>query len=212
MEDNKLSEDLENKTSSIDSSRRRFTKSGLTASGVILTLASRPVLANLGVCKSPSGFLSGNVSAQGDPLYCDGRSPEYWMNNPKSWTAAAGYEPGEYRPPTGSSQNVNRLNGWVGGTKFSEVFGSSHYDTGSVEYSLMQVLWMQDQDPYQIGGHCVAAVLNAAAGFTPPSALDEASVINMFMEWETTGIFHPTAGVDWGPTEIVYYIQSTFSG
>lgn len=204
MKDNKLSEDLENKTSSINPSRRRFTKSGLAASGVILTLASRPVLANLGVCKSPSGYLSGNVSAQGDPLYCDGRSPEHWMSNPQSWS---GYEPGTKRAPTGSSQSANQLKEWVGGTKFEDAFGSSYFN----EYSMMQVLWMKDQDPYQIGGHCVAALLNAAAGFTPPSALDEAKVINMFLEWET-GVFHPTAGVDWDGNDIVHYIQSTFSG
>ncbi|TFH07790.1 MAG: hypothetical protein E4H07_08635, partial [Nitrosomonadales bacterium] len=88
MNDKQLSECIEGKTKSIDPSRRRFTKSGLAASGVILTLASRPVLANLG-CKSPSGFVSGNVSAQGTPLACTGETPDYWGAHPADWT---GYE------------------------------------------------------------------------------------------------------------------------
>jgi len=203
MEDNKLSEDLENKTGSIDPSRRHFTKSGLAASGVILTLASRPVLANFGVCKSPSGFMSGNVSAAGNPLFCDGGSPGYWMNHPSEWL---GYEPGEYRS-SGRSQSTNRLENWVGGTKFSEAFAGSLYFE---DLSIMQVLWMNGgQDPFQIGGHCVAALLNAAAGKTPP--LDVTRVVDMFLEWEMGGTFAPTAGVEWDATEIVSYIQSTFS-
>ncbi|MEQ1601216.1 MAG: hypothetical protein ABL885_05545 [Methylophilaceae bacterium] len=47
---------------SIAESRRRFAKTGLAASGVLLTLASRSAL---GAGLSPSGFISGNVSQQG---------------------------------------------------------------------------------------------------------------------------------------------------
>ncbi len=80
MKEKQLSEGLEDKTKFVDSSRRRFTKSGLAATGVILTLASRPVLANT-FCRSPSGHMSGNTSAHIQEM-CFGNYPDYYANNP----------------------------------------------------------------------------------------------------------------------------------
>jgi hypothetical protein len=200
MNDKQLSECIEGKTKSIDPSRRRFTKSGLAASGVILTLASRPVLANLG-CKSPSGFVSGNVSAQGTPLACTGETPDYWGAHPADWT---GYEAGTYD----SSKGGTELEKWVGGTPFSSAFlGSTRFD----DHSMMQVIWMDPgEDPSKLGAHCVAALLNAAGGRTN-SALTDTQIIAMFHEWEMNGFYEPTAGFQWTADEIVTYIQSTFS-
>ncbi len=83
MKEKQSSEGLEDKTKFVDSSRRRFTKSGLAATGVILTLASRPVLANA-VCKSPSGYASANTSSHIHEM-CFGNSPEYYANTPEAW-------------------------------------------------------------------------------------------------------------------------------
>ena len=69
---------------SVDESRRRFGKSGVAASGVILTLASRPVLAGW-ECLSPSGFQSGNLSTHVQPPLCEGRTPGYWQAPNKNW-------------------------------------------------------------------------------------------------------------------------------
>ncbi len=69
---------------SVNESRRRFaTKTGLAASGVLLTLASRSAL-GAGVCKSPSGFASGNVSQHGTTPK-GGENITYWTNNCTSW-------------------------------------------------------------------------------------------------------------------------------
>ena len=70
-------QDTDDLVKSPDKSRRSFAKSGLVASGVLLTLSSRPVLGEL-VCTSPSGFESGNLSFHGTPIICAGLSPGYW--------------------------------------------------------------------------------------------------------------------------------------
>lgn len=206
---NKLSqEDIETKKESADLGRRRFTKSSLAASGVILTLASRPVLADT-VCKSPSGFLSGNVSHHIEQL-CYGNYPSYYANNPDAWKGTR-YIPGTYNTKetnstdassTSSTVNSNStkdINKWVGGTQYQQAFPGSSRFPGK---SMMQVLWMQDV----MGQHFVAALLNAALGLTPP--LTETKVIDICVEYETRGFFEPTAGVHWYEQDILFYLNS----
>ena len=203
MEEKQRLDNLEDKSKSVDFSRRRFAKTGLAASGVILTLTSRPVLGNFGVCKSPSGFLSGNASGRLYETACYGLSPGFWANHPEKW---GDYDPGKY-VINGPSVNTNDVGKWTGGTRFTDAFTGSLYFG---EHTLMQVLWMTGvNDPYQIGAHSVAALLNASNGFTPP--LDAMQVIDMFLEWELQGYYEPTAGVQWYGFDIVTYIQSTFS-
>lgn len=62
----------------VDRSRRRFTRLGISGS-VLMTLASRPALANQ--CTT-SGMMSGNTSvALGEALQCEGYSADYWRDN-----------------------------------------------------------------------------------------------------------------------------------
>lgn len=218
-EDNQTLENFEDKAKSVDSSRRGFTKAGLAASGVILTLASRPVLANT-VCKSPSGFLSGNTSSHIEQM-CFGNYPDYYANHPEAWQGTI-YEPGEYdvnkdtnannnstnesessnsggstnNTVTGSRHNIDK---WVGGTPFQQAFPGSSQFPGR---SMMQVLWMNNE----MGGHCVAALLNSALGLTPP--LTERRVVDIFLEYEMKGFFEPTAGVQWYSQDIIHYLNS----
>ncbi|MDP2785870.1 MAG: hypothetical protein Q8O38_14960, partial [Sulfurimicrobium sp.] len=206
--------DLADQTKSVDESRRRFTKSGLAISGVILTLASRPVLGDF-VCKSPSGFLSGNVSAHGTPLLCSGLTPGYWGNwggsgpQPNMWPSP--YLPGEWKKcdrQTGAS--CTHVSEWSGGTLFSSVFNCNGNGTIYSSYTMMQVIWLGGGgDTDQLGAHIVSALLNAKSGFTP--VLTEAQVVNMFNEWNQNGYFEPTAGVKWYAKEIVAYLQTTMS-
>lgn len=73
---------------------------------------------------------------------------------------------------------------------------------------MFQVVWSGGGgDPYQLGAHIVAALLNARKGWTP--VLTEAQVINMFNEWDQNGYFEPTAGVHWDGEDIVEYLQTT---
>jgi len=65
LEKQQLSQGTDDQIKFSGESRRRFATSGLAVSGVILTLASRPVLGQTAFCLSPSGFISGNTSHHG---------------------------------------------------------------------------------------------------------------------------------------------------
>ncbi|TAN75820.1 MAG: hypothetical protein EPN14_08360 [Gallionella sp.] len=200
MENHNLPQNVAEQSKSVDESRRRFTKSGLAVSGVLLTLASRSALGNGFVCKSPSGFLSGNVSAHGTPQTCSGLTPGYWGNRPNGW-------PLPYLPGTCHSQCSN-VSGWTGGTIFSNVFNCNGNGSIYNTYTMMQVIWLGGGgDPYQLGAHIVAALLNARSGRTP--VLTEAQVINIFNEWNQKGYFEPTVNVKWYEADIVYYLKTT---
>jgi hypothetical protein len=166
----------------INGSRRRFTASGLAASGVMLTLASRSVMGQT-VAKSPSGFVSGNQSSHGPQPVSLGRSPGYWKNHASDWPV----------PPS---------------TMFKNIFSCS---TTSVyaKYTMMQLESPQADDRNNLGMHLVAAWLNARKGWTP--FLSEERICSMFTEWQNTGYFAPTAGVQWSGADIVNYLKSTMS-
>jgi len=64
LEKQRLSQDVDDQIKFSGESRRRFATSGLAVSGIILTLASRPVLGDT-FCMTPSGYCSGNTSQHG---------------------------------------------------------------------------------------------------------------------------------------------------
>lgn len=199
----------------VDESRRRFTKSGLAVSGVLLTLASRPVLGAV-QCQSPSGFISGNVSTHGEILYCDGGTPGYWGTNvlPPKNTKSSNYHqwPDPYVPGTLKTSCTQTQNPecWTGGTKFHGGvlgFGGSEYG----DKSMLQVILLGgDVDSAQLGAHCVAALLNAAKGWTN-NVLTESQVRGMYNDFVNKGYFEPTAGVKWDADDIVAYLVTTMT-
>jgi hypothetical protein len=209
----------------IDQSRRKLTGAALGVSAVF-TLASRPVLA--GICQTPSGYQSGNVSQHGTPTTCSGKSPGYWKEHPEEWPLP--YVPGTCtNPGTNPGQGYkNQVENWSGGTLFHPFFSGSQFmadlDSNTVtpntSLSMMQVMVMSDgnnpwglTDPDNLGMHIVAALLNAKKGLTP--VLSETQVINMWNEWWSNGgpnggYFEPTANVKWSSAQIVKYIKTTF--
>jgi hypothetical protein len=138
----------------IDQSRRKLTGAALGVSAVF-TLASRPVWANQ--C-TISGMASGNLSSPG-ALVCAGCTPGYWLNHPMNWPAP--YTAGTCLEcqPTGSG---NKCKEWDNdGTVFP--FPSTFKEQGK---TMMQVLAMTgNEDPYQLGAHAIAALLNSAATY-----------------------------------------------
>lgn len=202
MENTPVAHGLADQTkSTVDESRRRFAKSGLAASGVLLTLASRPVMAC--TCQSPSGFISGNASASGTQLQCEGLSHGSWKNHPENW-------PSPYKAGTCSSGCGQAAN-WTtdGATMFASVFNCNNHGSIYSTYTMFQVLSLGGSvDSTMLGAHIVAALLNAKVGLTP--VLTEAKVINMFNEWNDKGYFEPTASVEWEGGGIVTYIESTY--
>ncbi len=173
--------------------RRRFASTGIKASGVILTLASAPGMATT-VCKSPSGFMSGNLQSNaGEQIVtCVGRSPGYWKNWPQAW-------PGGCVPVTTK---------FVTATTFASVFPGGRtllYRSGT----LMAVLKdnKAGQDPYNLGAHLVAAYLNVMS-----HKIDFLTVADLKGIWNdlcTYGYYSPMAGVRWGPEHVARYLQRT---
>jgi hypothetical protein len=58
-----------------------------------------------------------------------------------------------------------------------------------------------------LGRYVAAAMLNAAAGRTP--YLSEGTIRQIWNEVMARGYFEPTAGVRWGPSEVIVYLRST---
>lgn len=159
-------------------SRRRFTAAGVSC--VLMTLATRPVLGQTVVCKSPSGFLSGNASVHGPAPVCAGRNPFYWRELSTDWGAT------------------------VRGSLFRLEFGGMDFVYGE---ATMQEIVSSSDTSQQLGMYLVAALLNARSGLTP--FLAETTIKAMYTEWLFDGTFSPTAGVDWGISEMVGYLSQT---
>ncbi len=175
-----------------NTSRRRFVLGGGAMAPVIVTLASRPALAN--VC-SVSGTLSGNMSRP-DAVDCRGLTPSYWQTHPGQWPK---YVVGPCNPlsnPSGtcSDYSVPSTDDLAGaviagaltqaevdayllapkGTLFSSVFGSGL--TIDPTLTLMQALWADDAP---VLGHAVAAILNSVHFGAAMFGYTEAEIVHM---------------------------------
>lgn len=165
----------------VNIARRRIGKSGLAISGVLATLASRPVFGV--VSKSPSGFLSGNLSTHGTPSVSAGRSPGYWKTH-THW-------------PIPNRDTV----------LFSSVFTCT---VGSTYASMTMLALLESKDDkHNLAMHLIAAYLNAMKGWTP--FLTVSRIQSMWTELQMNGYFSPTAGVQWSAEQVVDYIQQTFA-
>ena len=172
--------------------RRRLLQGGLAVGPVLMTLVSRPVLAQQ--CQTPSGFISGNASvAAGAGPICTGRTPGYWKQ--PHWF---GSWPPPYYPTTVNGSGGHKA------TLFDTVF-TPHYSG----QTLLEVLELGGGPPTDLARHVVAALLNAAAGLTP--VLTVAVVQTIWSEYISKGYFEPTAGVHWGDAQIVSYLLATMS-
>ncbi|HEY5799200.1 MAG TPA: hypothetical protein VIT92_03220 [Burkholderiaceae bacterium] len=162
-----------------DPSRRRFGRAGLGASGVLLTLACKPVLGAVAV--APSGFCSANQSRHGtaEQNVSFARNPDYWRDS------------GQWPIPKE--------------TTFSQVFAagtSSPYAGVAIE----QIVAGHPDDYDHLAQYLTTALLNVRAGWA--NFLNEATVLAMYNELHTKGYFEPSAGVQWAATDIVHYLKS----
>jgi len=173
--------------------RRRWLRAGASAAPILMTVASRPVLATTvppGFCQSPSGFVSGNAS-QTTGSTCGGRTPGYWKNT-DSW-------PEPYAP----------------GNSFCTTF-----DPTTCVYpgkTLLDVLNLGGGDGTgnDVARHIVAALLNAST--TPPlvPVLNADAVKEIWAQYMATGggasgFYSPDSGITkWYAAQIVTYLTST---
>jgi len=165
-------------------SRRRFTRAGTVASGVLLTLHGQPGMA-AEVCTTASGSLSGGLqSFRGAKPTCAGRSPGYWKNS--SW-------------PGGCDKS----------TPFSRVFACDARNFKSYGgVTLSAILVPKSFDKFGIGRHLVACWLNVKGGLS--TFQTERQLQAIWNEYQASGYYTPTAGVRWDGGRIAEYLQSTF--
>lgn len=204
--------------------RRRFTRAGAAASGVLLTLHSQPGMAAV-VCAGPSGFQSGLVSARpNDPGACAGRSPGFWKNTDPAPDGSTngngnGNGNGKGKGGKGSTPTPAPLPDkiWPAGAlptdKFRSVFTctmgmNSTYgsDTCTLDY-IMGNKATFDKD--NLGAHLVAAYLNVLAGYSGFQTVP--MLQNIWNELRDKGYFCPTAGVQWNAAQVVEYLKGTMA-
>ena len=181
--------------------RRRLLKAGAAATPVVMTLLSRPAFGwnSANQCKTPSGFLSGNLSQTGNAQYCSGVTPGYWKQPQffANW-------PAPYYPTTVTGVGGHQA------TKFHPLFAGSFFIVNGHSETLLDVLQNSaGGGTYALGCHIAAALLNAAKGWTP--VLSVAQVKNIWAEFDSQGYFEPSAGIHWDAAQIVTYLQSTMT-
>lgn len=206
MEPDQLPEDMASRDASVDASRRRFTRAGIAVSGVMLTLASRPVLGtgnySTKCCKSPSGWQSANKSATGKPPVCEGKAPTYWKDRKNSWPVDCNQE--FKRHFSCNSYESSRYGDCSLYELCSLNFASDRFRS-SYEYNAYVSSF--NNEKLRLCSHIVAAYLNARSGFTP--FLKEETIRAMFTECINGGGFSPTAGVRWTVAECIEYLAAT---
>jgi hypothetical protein len=170
--------------------RRRFTRAGAAATGVLLTLKSQPGMA-VSVCVTPSGYQSSLTGSphQSAANTCNGVSPEQyvtWYDNNQA---------GSWAP---SDLNI----------VFSAVFTPAG---GAQEGAKMRDLMIYsggDQESLIMKYLC-ANYLNMASGRMP---FLQMSMLNaIWTGWRTPSApFRPSAGAaPWGYNEIIIYLMGT---
>ena len=173
--------------------RRRLLQTGIAAAPVIMTVLSRPVLAQTGVCQAPSGFVSGNASNMAHAPVCMGQGIAFWIDyqsNP--------WPPG-YIPVTVAGTPPQNA------TKFSDKFSP---DLNPPGLTLLEVLKTTNSGAPYVARLCVATLLNVEAGWIPPTVLSVPGVQHIWNEYATFGVYHPTLTAVWSEQEIIAYLQT----
>ena len=129
----------------ISASRRKFAKS-VACSGVILSLASKPVMGASYWCTG-SGGMSGNTSSHGPKVACLACSPGYWQASPGTWPLP--YFP--YKICSCTTKTVTHE-----ATKFAEVFGSCPWGADKT------MMWVLKNQSGSREFHAIGALLNSA--------------------------------------------------
>lgn len=167
--------------------RRNFTRAGIGASGVLLTLVSQSGMATA-ICRSPSGSLSGTLQSHAPAPICSGVKPAYYSQNASAWPA-----------------------GTASGTVFSSVFSVKPGTQYAADSTTFGSLLSGDQgvDPSSLGMYMVTTYLNIMSGRI--SFLTVAQLMQIWNELQSPGYYTPTAGVTWDVSQVVTYLSGTAS-
>lgn len=170
--------------------RRRFTRVGAGASGVLLTLASQPGMA--AVCATPSGSLSTGMTSRA----------------PNTAVTCGGFSPGNRKKgkwPQGADKDA----------LFGTIFPCSANSSVMAGLTMHAVLTNNDEsvDKHNTGAHVVAAYLNFLD--KPSYVITPAILSKIWKEYQDTGgqefgYYVPSVNHQWFGDDIVQYIRSTF--
>lgn len=172
---------------SVAAGRRKLLKLGMGATPVLMMLASRSAFA----CHSTTPSAFGSVcNSRPDILQSSaGRSPGYWKTHTDGWP----------RPYYSKTQKSGRTT--YHATTFNAVFGGQGCGSPFGDsVTLLDVLNNGGGGHIAVARACVAALLNSASGFTPPTILDIDDVVNrIWYQYASTGYqyFEPIAGIKW---------------
>ena len=220
----------------VDKSKRSFAKAGVLAP-VIMTLTSRSALGTP-IC-APSGFVSATTTTVSGTNQivgsCGGFSPGAYQtpyNGDGNWVNpyspggadSAIYPEGEgKRAASNDSKNKkdddindekdNRYENRATSIGTLMSAGFSYPDGYLAKRTMYDVLWMSgNDDPDQLGGHLVAALLNAAAGlYAPAHGLTVADIKDMYKQLSITGNYSPASGVTWTAQQVVAFLEQTWN-
>lgn len=166
-------------------SRRRLTKAGLGAAGVLWTAKSHAIDF---ACVSDSAALSGGLDsnkADSGFVVCEGRSPGYWKNH-GGWPV----------PPSMLFSSVFNCP-----NTFSSTYGSA---------TLLAMVEGCDFDKQNIGKHLTAAYLNVKSGKI--GFLSEDTLKQMWYQLRNTGHYQPVRNVFWDVEKTKEYLEGTYKG
>jgi hypothetical protein len=195
-----------NSPSSANERRRSLIKGGLGAAPVIMTLASRSAFA--WHCKSPSGFVSGDVSNRHPSVPDEGTlSPATWKSiafwpAPFTCNAMTGKWPGFYTTT-------------FDGYKF--LAGSINYQTGKkpavTVHDVMVSGVSAGGGANALGAYILAALMNLKKGTVPAVCLTEDMLFKMFNDCATRGYYLPMPSnpkVQWNAQAIIDYLRNNW--
>ncbi len=161
--------------------RRRLAKAGLGAAGVLWTTQASATR----VCMSASAALSSGLHSKkpdATSVSCQGRSPGYWKNH-GGWPVASD-------------------------TLFSRIFSCSEKNDGTYGSStLLELVQGCKFDKHNLGKHLVATYLNVKQGWI--SYISERTLLQMWVELQSTGHYQPAKGVYWDAETTKKYLEST---
>lgn len=180
-------------------SRRRFTRMGAGASAVVMTLASRSVLANM-ACTTASGFTSVNQSVRrtDTPINCNGLPYTDWMATSASWPIplTTSFATAFGHPPKGALETG----------EISTSSGLTDRNSVKLKDATLQQALFGSKTP-EVVKYLIAALLNAQSGrSTYPSVL---SVQAIFKDWNSNDTYEVMAGVKWDAPKIIEYLSAT---
>ena len=205
---------------SVDSSRRRFARIGLSGSVVLGSLVSKPVLGAVPYHCTVSGQVSGNLSRPGLAAACVlGQSPATWLIEANWAPLNKGTPPSNDCEFNGSLVRGTNFNGYTPGVGVPALIAAFfNVSTGSAcsvtlttttnPATMLQVLASTNTgEQFDLGRVVVTSLLNAASlGIRYPVTTH--TIIAMFNATFGGGTYPVTTTNSWPRTRVIEYLQS----